>query len=100
MAKDLTPDAWFASWSEDGTNITVPIASITGLTAAQADVTTGDIREVLLKIISRIKTVYDGLAEADRPDTLVITEHQTSTTRKFVIEVTGSVTTFTPGTDV
>jgi len=100
MAKDLTLDAWLVLWSEDGINITVPIASITGLTAAEADVTTGDIRQILLKLLSRIKTVYDGLPSADRPATLFITEAQSATGRKFTIEVTGAVTTFTPGTDV
>jgi hypothetical protein len=99
MAKDLTPDAWFASWSEDGTNITLPIASVTGLVASEADTTTGDIRTVLLKMLSRVKTVYDGLADADKPDTVTITEITTAGSREFRFRVTGSVGTFTPGTD-
>lgn len=99
MAKDLTPDAWLASWSEDGTNITVPIASLTGLTASQADTTTGDIRQVLLKLLDRIKTVHDGLPEADKPDTFTIIKTVTETTTDYRLRFTGATGTFIPGTE-
>jgi hypothetical protein len=44
MAFDPAPSSLFPSWSEDGTTISVPIASIANLTAAEADGTTGDWR--------------------------------------------------------
>lgn len=54
MAANLVPSSWFASWAEDGTNITVPIATFLGLTAADADGTTGDIRQIVYSIMETI----------------------------------------------
>ena len=70
--KDMTPDAWFASWSENGTNITLPIGSVTDLTAAEADVTTGDIREVLFKMLETLKAAQDALPTADKPEYMTL----------------------------
>lgn len=67
MAFDPAPSSLFASWSEDGTNITVPIASIDDLTAAEADGTTGDWRDVMSRILDHVYNYYDGLATADTP---------------------------------
>jgi hypothetical protein len=38
-------------YSSDGTNITIPIADLPGLSAAEADATTGDWREILQAIL-------------------------------------------------
>jgi hypothetical protein len=67
MAKDLTPDAWIPGWSEDGTNITIPIASLDGLTAAEADATTGNIGKCLRAILQTCYTHQQTLATADKP---------------------------------
>jgi len=47
MAQDLKPSTWIPSWSEDGTDVTFPIASIPELTAAEADGATGDMRKCI-----------------------------------------------------
>ena len=54
MAWDPLPPTWMASWSEDGTNITVPIATFTKMTAAEADASSGDIRKVLFAMCDHL----------------------------------------------
>lgn len=51
----IAPSEFIGSYVSDGTNITIPIASLTGLTAAQADGLTGDIRAVLMAILDTLK---------------------------------------------
>lgn len=67
MAFNPQPNTWIASWSEDGTNITVPIASFPELTAAEADGTTGDIRKIVWAITEKLYQAYNATATADRP---------------------------------
>lgn len=72
MAYTQAPADWIPSWSEDATNITVPIASFPELTAAEADATTGDIREVLYALLEVLRAKYVATAEADRPTKMTI----------------------------
>lgn len=99
MAKDLTPDAWFPSWSEDGTNITVPIASITGLTDTEADTATGDIRQVLLKMLQTLDAAHDALPDADKPTTFSINSTVSGAYREFRVRFNGTSPTFSPDTE-
>lgn len=57
------PSSLFSGWSEDGTDISLPIATLAsyGLTAANADATTGDARQVALSLSSRVFTWYNEL---------------------------------------
>lgn len=71
MAFNKAPTELFAGYSSDGTNITIPIASISGLTAAEADTTTGDWRSIFLSLCATAFTHYDGLADEDRPTALI-----------------------------
>lgn len=80
MAFSKTPTDWIASWSEDGTNITVPIASFAELTAAEADASTGDIRKIMFAILECIWTEYNSLPTADRPTKMVIQKSATINT--------------------
>jgi len=73
MAFDDTPTTWIPSWSEDGTDITVPIASFPELTAAEADAATGDIRKILFAVLTRIYAVWAALSLDDRPGKMRIT---------------------------
>lgn len=100
MAFDKKPSTWIANWSEDGTNITIPIATFSELTAAEADATTGDIRHVLFAILEELWDTWDGTAAADRPGKLTLTKTasvdvSSGVTRnvytyKFVIDTTVS----------
>lgn len=74
MAFDPKPSTWLASWSEDATNITLPIASLAELTAAEADGTTGDIRKVAFAILEALHAKWASLDAADRPTKMTITK--------------------------
>ena len=67
MSFDKTPTTWLENWSEDGTDITVPIATFPELTAAEADAVTGDIRKIAFAILEKLFSAYNGTVEADRP---------------------------------
>jgi hypothetical protein len=71
MAFNPAPTALWPSYTSDGINITIPIASLPGLTAGEAHTTTGDWREILLSIVSSSYTYYTGLITADRPQAVV-----------------------------
>lgn len=72
MAFDPKPPTWLPGWSEDGTNITLPIASLPELTAAEADADTGDIRKVMYALMSKMQAVWDALPSADRPTRMTL----------------------------
>ena len=52
-ASKFKPLDLFVGYSSDGTSITIPISSVIGLTAEEADAVTGDWREVLQAILLR-----------------------------------------------
>lgn len=68
MAFDAEPSGWFGvGYSEDGTDMTLPIASFPDLTASEADASTGDIRKVLYAFCSAMRDKFASLPAADRP---------------------------------
>jgi len=67
MAFSKVPTNWLANWSEDGTNITVPLATFPQLTAAEADATSGDIRDIAYAICHKLDAAWAAKAVADRP---------------------------------
>ena len=75
-AKDISPAGWLDSWSEDGTDITLPIASVAGLTPALADGTTGDVREVVRLLLEELLTHQDGVATEAIIENMLITKAQ------------------------
>jgi len=85
MAFDETPTTWLANWSEDGTNITVPIATFPELTAAEADASTGDIRKIVFAIIEKLYQTWIGTAAADRPTKWTMAKTATVSTIRNVI---------------
>lgn len=67
MAFNKVPTTWIPDWSEDGTDISVPIASFPELTAAEADAATGDIRKICFALCKKLSDAWYALAAADRP---------------------------------
>jgi hypothetical protein len=67
MAFNGAPTQLFPGYSSDGTNITIPIADIEGLTAAEANSTTGDWREIFYGLCTTVFIHYNGLVAADKP---------------------------------
>ena len=97
MAWDAAPTDWIASWSEDGTDVTFPLASIDQFTAAEADASTGDSRDCILRLLDHTYDWYDGLAAADKPGKLTVrrrmSQSGTSIRRTFTITIDTDVTT-------
>jgi hypothetical protein len=73
MAFDKTPTTWLPDWSEDGTDITLPIASLPQLTAEEADAATGDIRKIAFAIADKLYAAWMATASADRPSKMTLT---------------------------
>lgn len=75
MAWDPAPSSWISTWSEDATDVTFTMATLTEeLTAAEADATTGDWRDCLFSILKHSYDYYNGLATADKPTKLTMSQ--------------------------
>lgn len=61
-----------ASGTVTAKSICIPVASLTGLTDAEADEATGDGREVLRTILTAAKAAYDALPSQDKPTKMQI----------------------------
>lgn len=85
MAWSALPTAVFANWSEDGTNITLPIASVPELTAAEADAATGDSRKILYALCERIWSWWNALATADKATKMTITKSASINTTTGIV---------------
>ena len=55
-----SPSAMLAGWASDGSTVSFPIASVSGLTPALADPITGDAREVVWRLASHFFGWYNG----------------------------------------
>ncbi len=55
------PTDFFPSYSTDGVDLTIPIADLPGLTAAEADALTGDGRKLAFELIKQIQAAYTQL---------------------------------------
>lgn len=100
MAFNPAPSALFPSWAEDGTTITVPLASITDLTAVEADGTTGDWRAIMLRIMDHVWAYSQGLATADKPTKLLITRQRRESGTNIINSYRIDVTTNTDETSM
>lgn len=45
-----SPTNWISGYSSDGTNMVIPIASLSYLSAGQCNATTGDVRQIVFAI--------------------------------------------------
>ena len=71
------PASWFDGWSEDGTDITVPLAAFPELTAAEADAADGSIADVLYAIAHRAYAAFNSVPVASRPVNWVMYKAET-----------------------
>ena len=67
MAMNLAPGHWLDGYSADSNGITIPLAALPGLSAAEAHASTGDVRKVARALLAALYAAYIGEAEADRP---------------------------------
>ena len=72
MAFDSTPTTWLPNWSEDGTSITVPLATFPRLTAAEADAVDGDIRKIVFALVDQLVSAFLATAADDRPGKMTL----------------------------
>jgi hypothetical protein len=72
------PAQWVANWSEDGTDVTFPIA--------EADGDTGDMRKCIYALLAKFYAFWLTIPVADRPAMMTI-YRSTSTN-----DVTGEIT--------
>jgi hypothetical protein len=80
MAFDPKPSTWIPDWSEDGTDITVPIASFPEMSAVEADATTGDIRKVLFAICAKLHAQWIATPSANHPNRMTISKRSSVNT--------------------
>lgn len=71
MAFNPAPTSIWSGYTSDGTNISIPIAALQGLTVAEADTVTGDWRAICLSFCATLYQHYYSLAIADRPQAMV-----------------------------
>jgi hypothetical protein len=63
----VIPTQLFPGYISDGTTITIPIADLPGLSAAEANAATGNAMEVLRTIIAKAESQLMTLAPTARP---------------------------------
>ena len=95
MAFDPTPTTWLASWSEDGTTISVPIATFPELTAVEADAATGDIRKIAWALMEKLYATYNATAIADRPTKWTMSKSSSINTTTGIVTNTFVTTVLT-----
>lgn len=74
MAFNYAPTSIWPSYSSDGTNITIPIAQLPGLSAAEADAVTGDWREVMQTMVRTLNNYLEQIALSARTRTVTANE--------------------------
>lgn len=73
----LTPIELFPGYTFSSVNntFTIPLADLNNvLTAAEANATTGDGREIIRALIQKVATVIQGMPAAERPKFMTVTE--------------------------
>lgn len=70
----IVPTQLLPNYSSDGTNITIPIADLAGLVAAEADPATGDGRKVAFELVKTMHENLQALDEAAKPAQFLTSE--------------------------
>ncbi|MEG4529889.1 hypothetical protein [Microcoleus sp. D2_18a_D3] len=74
----VAPAEIFTGYTSDGTNITIPLASLPGLTAEEANATTGNVMEVSRQILDRLHSGITALAPTARPTKATVAKQNPS----------------------
>ncbi|MEG5045965.1 hypothetical protein [Microcoleus sp. B4-C1] len=70
----VAPAEIFTGYTSDGVNLTIPLAALPGLTAAEADPTTGNVMEVSRQIVDRLHSGITALAPEAKPTKATVTK--------------------------
>lgn len=71
MAFNKAPTTLWPSYTYSDSTLHIPLAALDGLSAANADASTGDWRAIMIAILQTQFRHYLALAAADRPTALV-----------------------------
>lgn len=104
MPMNLSPSHWldgFELLAANGTataqSIAIPLESLPGLSAAEANASTGDIRKVARALFAALFAAYLGEAEDDRPTKMELSRYTNvdettdETTREYRVRFTVAV---------
>lgn len=83
MSFQKEPTQMFAGMSEDGTDITLPLAAVPQITATEADAVGGDLRKVAYGLCHQMHAHIDGLDEADKPSKFRVNEIRSAAQVKY-----------------
>lgn len=80
----VNPEDIFPGYTLTGTGgseiINIPLAALSGLTAAEANATTGDVRAVVTAIVEKTRTGVAALAANAKPTNFTIASQRTTNT--------------------
>lgn len=88
----IAPEDWISGWNFNDGTVSFPIASLEGLTAENADAQTGDIREVLFRLLEHVRDKNESLPAAERPTKMTFTRGTSGSEAGGVTTVTRSHT--------
>lgn len=74
MSYSKVPTDTFPGYSSDGTNITIPLAALPGLTSAEAHTSTGDARKIVKAILDKALAVQNAAEAADQSARMVLSK--------------------------
>lgn len=72
MAFSASPNVWFSGVTSDASGITFPYSAMNGLLQADADPTTGDMREIVFAFCEELSNNMAATVTADRPNQLTV----------------------------
>ena len=70
----ILPTALFPGYTSDGTSVTIPLAALGGLSAAEADAATGDGRKVAFELAKNMHEKIQAMAPEVRPTQFITSE--------------------------
>jgi hypothetical protein len=97
MAKSAAPSTWLSGYTNQTVSTITITASSLGLSNADIDASTGDIRKIMAAISTKLQQWHDGLATADKMTTFVPTHAANGQTTLYTFSITAAPNTFTIG---
>lgn len=71
------PTNWITGYTSDGTNVTIPISTLTGLAAGDASASTGDVRKVMYAMTDVFYSTFAAAASTNQPAKIIISRQGT-----------------------
>ena len=91
MALTIAPTDWLENYAFSEPNITIPRGDLSGITAAEANATTGDMREIVRGLLEALYQHHQSEPFADRLTQFRISKSVSSDPVENTQEITYSV---------